>query len=353
MSALLEIEGLGIDYKVAGAWQPAVRNVSLSIQPGEILGLVGESGCGKSTLARGVIRLLPGNGRITEGSVKFEGSDLMALTEKELLAIRWARVSMVFQGAMNVLDPVYSIGAQIVEAIDTHRNDLSKREMWQQAEDLLEAVGIDRTRAGSYPHELSGGMRQRVGIAMAIALEPSLVIADEPTTALDVISQDNVLERLSRLQKERAFSMMLVSHDMGVIAETCDRVAIMYAGSIVELGTVRDIFHRPAHPYAIGLLGAITKVGDTSPPVSMPGNPPAGHERDEGCQFRHRCPFRTEKCSEPVPWTEVGDGHHVLCHYPEKCEVFRVEGARIETWEPVAQRLQQASLAAATVPSSL
>jgi peptide/nickel transport system ATP-binding protein len=346
MPALLEIDGLDIDYRVGGQWQSAVRGVSLTLQPGEILGLVGESGCGKSTLARGIIRLLPRNGRVAAGSIRFEGRDILTLGEGELLATRRARISMIFQGAMNVLDPVYTIGAQIVEAIATHRPGESRRAMWRQAEHLLEGVGIEKSRARAYPHELSGGMRQRVGIAMAIALEPSLVIADEPTTALDVISQDNVLARLTSLQKARAFSMILVSHDMGVIAETCDRVAVMYAGSIVELGSVRDIFHRPAHPYSIGLRGAIQAIDQSTPPVAIPGTPPAGSQRDAGCQFRQRCPFRTERCAAPVPWTPVGDDHHILCHYPEKQTQFRDDGTRTDTWERVAERLRATPTAA-------
>jgi peptide/nickel transport system ATP-binding protein len=339
MSALLEIRDLAIDYSVGGRWLPAVRGINLDLAAGEILGLVGESGCGKSTLARGIIRLLPGNGRIAGGSLRFEGRDLLALSERELLATRWARISMVFQGAMNVLDPVYTIGAQIVEAIATHQPGRSRRAMWQQAEELIEAVGIDRRRARAYPHELSGGMRQRVGIAMAIALQPALVIADEPTTALDVISQDNVLERLTRLQRERDFGMILVSHDMGVIAETCDRVAVMYAGSIVELGSVRDIFKQPAHPYAIGLRAAIPRVGQTTAAVAMPGNPPAGGDRDAGCQFRHRCPFATPACASQPPWAEVGEGHRILCHFPERQAEFREKGGQPEPWRGVAERL--------------
>jgi len=346
MPALLEIENLDVDYFANGAWQPAVRSVNFELQPGETLGLVGESGCGKSTLARAIMRLLPKNGRVSGGRVRFMGSDLLKLEERQLLAVRWDEISMVFQGAMNVLDPVYTIGDQIMEAIAEHRPRERKRDMWAKAEQLLEDVGIDKARARSYPHELSGGMRQRVGIAMAIALEPSLVIADEPTTALDVISQDNVLARLTSVQKERGFSMILVSHDMGVIAETCDRVAVMYAGSIVELGLVRDIFHRPSHPYSIGLQGAVAHVSQTKPAIAIPGHPPAGDQRDSGCLFRQRCPFATELCANPVPWHEVEEGHGLLCHYPERREEFRQAGALPETWDRVAERQSLATQAA-------
>jgi peptide/nickel transport system ATP-binding protein len=346
MPALLEVENLDVDYFANGAWQPAVRAVSFHLQPGETLGLVGESGCGKSTLARAIMRLLPKNGRVSGGRVNFMGSDLLRLEERQLLAVRWDEISMVFQGAMNVLDPVYTIGDQIVEAIAEHRPRERRREMWVKAEQLLEDVGIDKVRARSYPHELSGGMRQRVGIAMAIALEPSLVIADEPTTALDVISQDNVLARLTSVQKKRGFSMILVSHDMGVIAETCDRVAVMYAGSIVELGSVRDIFHRPSHPYSIGLQGAVTHVTQTRPAIAIPGHPPAGHQRDSGCLFRQRCPFATELCASPVPWHAVEGGHGLLCHYPERREEFRQAGALPETWNRVAERQSRETRAA-------
>jgi len=340
VKTLLEIENLDIDYHSNGQWQPAVRGISFALHAGEILGLVGESGCGKSTLARALMRLLPRNGRVSGGKVRFRGMDLLALDEKALLAVRWDEIAMVFQGAMNVLDPVYTIGDQIVEAIAEHRPRMRRRDMWRQAEELLEGVGIDKARARSYPHELSGGMRQRVGIAMAIALDPALVIADEPTTALDVISQDNVLARLSAVQKERGFSMILVSHDMGVIAETCDRVAVMYAGSIVELGSVRDIFHRPSHPYSIGLLGAIVDIHQSRPAIAIPGHPPAGSNRDDGCLFRGRCPFAAPVCASPVPWMSLEEGHGMLCHFPEKREAFRRDGKDPHTWDQVADRLR-------------
>ena len=259
MSELLSVSDLSIDYRSEGEWHSAVSDATFTVERGRILGIVGESGCGKSTLARGLIRLLPENGRITGGRVVLDGVDLLTLRDAELRRYRWDRVSMVFQGAMNVLDPVYRIGAQIAEAIRWHR-PVSRREAWATARRLLGKVGIEADRARSYPHELSGGMKQRVGIAMAIALEPDLVIADEPTTALDVITQDVVLGQLVDLQRSAGNSMILISHDMGIIVESCDDVAVMYAGEIVETGQTEQLFEAPRHPYTRDLLGSASSL---------------------------------------------------------------------------------------------
>ncbi len=334
MSELLRVSDLSIDYRADGEWRPAVSEVSLTVERGRILGVVGESGCGKSTLARGLIRLLPENGRITRGSVALDGVDLLTLGDSDLRKYRWDRVSMVFQGAMNVLDPVYRIGAQIAEAIRWHR-PVSRREAWTTARRLLGKVGIEPDRARSYPHELSGGMKQRVGIAMAIALEPDLVIADEPTTALDVITQDVVLGQLVDLQRSAGNSMILISHDMGIIVESCDDVAVMYAGEIVETGTVEDVFSRPAHPYTIGLVNAIPKTGAETEAVSIPGHPPAAGEWPPGCRFRARCPFATVGCEDPIPWTRTGQDRGVRCvRYEERGELRR-RGSEQSAWERI------------------
>ena len=338
MNELLSVSALSIDYRADGEWLPAVSDVMLTVERGKILGIVGESGCGKSTLARGLIRLLPENGRITRGHVILDGVDLLSLGDSELRQYRWNRVSMVFQGAMNVLDPVFKIGAQIAEAIRWHR-PVSKRDAWATARSLLEQVGIEADRARSYPHELSGGMKQRVGIAMAIALEPDLVIADEPTTALDVITQDVVLGLLLKLQRSANNSMILISHDMGIIVESCDDVAVMYAGEIVETGSVEDVFARPAHPYTIGLVNAIPSAEAGTDAVSIPGHPPAAGEWPPGCRFRARCPFATEGCEEPVSWTELDESHGVRCiRYAERDELRR-QGAERAVWERVGDAL--------------
>ena len=334
MSELLRVSGLSIDYRSDGRWLPAVSDVMFTVESGKILGIVGESGCGKSTLARGLIRLLPENGRITRGRVVLDGVDLLALGDPELRRYRWNRVSMVFQGAMNVLDPVFRVGAQIVEAIRQHR-DVSKRDAWATARKLLGQVGIEADRARSYPHELSGGMKQRVGIAMAMALEPDLVIADEPTTALDVITQDVVLGQLIKLQRSAGNSMILISHDMGIIVESCDDVAVMYAGEIVETGSVEDVFARPAHPYTIGLVNAIPSEEAGTDAVSIPGHPPAAGEWPTGCRFRARCPFASEGCEDPIPWTDLDGSHGVRCIRNSERRDIRRRGADRSVWEHI------------------
>ena len=342
MTPLLTVSDLSIDYRTDGEWRPAVSGVSFTVESGRILGIVGESGCGKSTLARGLIRLLTENGRITDGSVVLDGVDLLALEDSELRKYRWDRVSMVFQGAMNVLDPVYRIGAQIAEAIRTHR-PLSKREAWASARTLLGRVGIEADRARSYPHELSGGMKQRVGIAMAMALEPDLVIADEPTTALDVITQDVVLGQLIGLQRSAGNSMILISHDMGIIVESCDDVAVMYAGEIVETGSVEEVFARPAHPYTIGLVNAIPNPNTEADAVSIPGHPPAAGEWPIGCRFLPRCPFATVGCEDPVPWTDLDESRGVRCIRNTERAGLRRLGSDPTIWEPVTDpRVAQA-----------
>lgn len=336
--SLLTVENLAIDYRVAERWRNVLSDVSLSVEKGEVVGIVGESGCGKTTLARALLRLLPSNGRVASGKVTLDGLDLFSMSPGDFRRIQWDRISMVFQGAMNVLDPVYPVGKQITEAIRTHRK-VSRREAWRTAESLLAGVGIDAGRARSYPHELSGGQKQRIGIAMAMALEPDLVVADEPTTALDVVTQDNVLGQLTAVQRDKGFSLMIVSHDMGVIAETCDRVFVMYAGHIVEMGLVRDIFKRPAHPYTLGLINAIPRISSGRQGVSIPGHPPADPGALEGCRFYARCPFREDACTRPVPWVEIEPGHGERCLFPERREEFRERAGDPATWDRVAERL--------------
>lgn len=338
--ALLEVNDLCVDYRVSGTWLPAVEHVGFEVDRGEIVGLVGESGCGKSTVARTLMRLLPKNGRIRSGRILFDGEDIVTVGADRLRALRWNQIAMIFQGAMNVLNPVYRVGSQVVEAIQTHEN-VSRDEGWRRAEQLIANVGIDPKRARSYPHELSGGMKQRIGIAMAMALKPALVIADEPTTALDVISQDNVLAQLIEAQRDQGNAMVIISHDMGVIAETCDRVAVMYAGGIVELGSVRDIFHSPAHPYTLGLKNAIPKLLQTEPTVAIPGFPPAPSEWPAGCRFAPRCPFREDICEHPPPWAHLDTGHAEACHFPHEAERFRELAVHPRTWAAVEQRMAE------------
>jgi peptide/nickel transport system ATP-binding protein len=335
--AVLTVENLSVVYRSDDRLLRAVQGVSFEVRLGEVLGLVGESGSGKSTVGRALLRLLPRNGEVVQGAIDFDGHDLVTISDREMRRLRWDRIAMVFQGAMKVLDPVYTVGSQIVEAIRTHRSDVGRRQAWKRAEELLVAVGIDPSRARAFPHELSGGMKQRVNIAMAIALDPELIIADEPTTALDVISQDNVMARLLAMQQEHGSAMILISHDMGLIAENCDRVAVMYAGRIVESGTVEQIFEAPSHPYTMGLINAIPELLQRERLVAIPGFPPSAAERLDGCYFAARCPFRQDRCDENPPWVEVEAGHHASCHFTDERDRFRQLAKLQATWD-VAER---------------
>ncbi len=296
--------------------------MSFALDEGESLGLAGESGCGKTTTALALMRLLPHNGRIVRGSIRFRGRNLVKLSELSIRGIRWKEVSIIFQGAMNALNPVKRIGDQIAEPIILHEN-VDKQAAHGRVGDLLELVGINRNRGRDYPHEFSGGMRQRVMIAMALACNPKLVIADEPVTALDVMIQAQILELLERLKRELNLSMILISHDLSVMAETCDRVAIMYAGRKMEYGPTVDVFTDPKHPYTQGLVGAFPDIrGARKIPESIPGAVPSLINPPTGCVFHPRCKFAFERCvtHEPSP-TPVG-GREVACFlYPEVQEV--------------------------------
>jgi peptide/nickel transport system ATP-binding protein len=312
---LLELENLRVRYEVRGVKAPAVDGVDLSLRAGEALGLAGESGCGKSTLALACLGLLPRNATV-EGSIRFQETEVVGAKPGRLRALRWAGISMVFQGAMSAFNPVKRVGDQVVEAIRLHES-VSEGEARRRMHELFEQVGIAPRRAGDYPHELSGGMRQRVMIAMALACNPPLVIADEPTTALDVMTQAQILNLLGRLREETGISLIVITHDLSVLAQVTDRVAIMYAGRIVEEGSASEVLKSPRHPYSRALVGAFPVVGDPASrraPAGLPGDPPDPAARPPGCAFHPRCPFAFEPCDHEDPALEMHGSRLAACH---------------------------------------
>ena len=316
--ALLAVHGLVTEFDTDTGRVRAVDDVSFDVQPGETLGLVGESGCGKSVTALSILRLLPQPmGRIASGEIRFAGENLAQLPLERMRAIRGARIGMVFQEPMTALNPVHTIGRQLAEALLLHENS-RPREALQRSMAMLDRVGIPAPdiRLGEYPHQLSGGMRQRVVIAMALACKPDLLIADEPTTALDVTVQAQILDLIEELQRDLGMAVILITHDLGVIAETSDRAVVMYAGRIAEKGTVYDIFDRPAHPYTRGLLASIPTLA-TTPKATLPvidGMVPGLQDLPPGCRFENRCGHRRERCAEQVPNEEgIDDVHSVSC----------------------------------------
>lgn len=317
--SLLRIEGLRTVFATSGGEASAVDGVDLAIDTGETLGLVGESGCGKTATALSILRLLPPAGRIASGSIRFEGRDLVGLSESQLREVRGAEIAMVFQEPMTALNPLFTIGNQIGEVLRVHRA-ASRAEARRRAVDLLQRVEIPEAtqRIDAYPHELSGGMRQRAMIAMALACEPKLLIADEPTTALDVTVQAQILDLLQSLQRASGMAILLVTHDLGVVAERASRVAIMYAGRIVETGPVAAVFARPMHPYTRGLLGSLPGVvGQTGRLAPIPGMVPEITKLPTGCRFRDRCSLAEARCAESVPTlagvANSADTHRIAC----------------------------------------
>ena len=316
---ILEVRNLTTHFFMQEATARAVENVSFALRGGETLGLAGESGCGKTTTALSIMKLLPPGGRILNGEILLEGDDLVRKTNREMNAVRWKKIAIVFQGAMNALNPVIRVGDQVAEAI-VEKENVGKAEAIARVRSLFELVGLDSSRVTDYPHEFSGGMRQRVMIAMALACNPSVVIADEPVTALDVVVQTRILELLKSLQRELNLSIILITHDLSVIAETCDRVAIMYAGKIVELGNVIDVYKNSWHPYTETLITAFPSIaGEKKRLKSIPGDPPDLTSPPTGCMFHPRCPWQDETCRNQEPeYRQVGTEHYVACHYSEK-----------------------------------
>jgi peptide/nickel transport system ATP-binding protein len=337
---LLDVRDLHVHYDTDAGPVRAVDGIDLRIAPGEALGLVGESGCGKTTAAKSILRLLPPNGRIARGRIGFREVDLASIDEEALRKVRWRDIAWISQAAMNALDPVYRVGDQIVEAIQTHRQ-VSRTDAMARAAELFRMVGIDPQRLRAYPFEMSGGMKQRSVIAMAMALDPAMIIADEPTTALDVVTQAQILARLQRLRREHGMAVLFITHDISVVVQTCDTVAVMYGGLVVEHGPVREVFRTPVHPYTMGLTNAFpTLEGAVRELVSIPGAPPDLSAPPRGCRFAERCPFATDRCRNEAPaLAEVAPGRSAACHYPEQAVAFRSEARHEATWRHVGERL--------------
>ena len=322
MGALLEIRDLVIQYFTSEGVVEAVNGVSLRVEKGETLGLVGETGAGKTTTALGILGLVPDPpGRIVSGSIRFNGEELTEKTEREMHGIRGKQVSMIFQDPMTALNPVIRVEEQIEEVILQH-DRISKVEAKRRALEMLEMVGIPAERGAEYPHQFSGGMKQRIVIAIALACQPQLLIADEPTTALDVTIQAQILKLMENLKNELGTSMIMITHDLGVVAETCDKVAVMYAGEIVEYGTARDIFDPgDHHPYTVGLFNAIPNLDEKTDRLHpIDGLMPDPTNLPTGCKFSPRCPYCTEECVNGTPYTYEEDGHRIFCNR------FRKEG---------------------------
>jgi peptide/nickel transport system ATP-binding protein len=313
---LIELRDLAVTYRTSGGEVPAVRGVRLALDAGQTLGLAGESGCGKSTIAAAILRLLPRSAKVT-GQIIFEGTDILTMSWGKLRAVRWAGASIVFQGAMHSLNPVQRIGKQIAEPILLHEPGVSQAAAGKRAEELLTQVGLPGWRAASYPHELSGGQKQRVMIAMALACAPHLIVADEPTTALDVMIQAQVLNLIKGLVEQRGISMIMISHDLSVLSATCERLAVMYAGQIVEEGPARQVFTAARHPYAEALAWAFPVIGDQRSrlsPRGLGGDCPDPAEVPPGCSFHPRCAVAEPECSSVhTELWPAGPGRSAAC----------------------------------------
>ncbi len=326
---ILRVEDLVVHYKIRAGWVRAVEGAKFTLNRGDTMGLVGESGCGKTTTGYSIAQLLPDNAYIKGGKIHFLGEEILSKTllpdgrvdkfNEYMRKLRWKRISYIFQGAMNALNPVLKVGDQIVEAILAHEK-VDEETARERVKELYKLVGIPPDRIDNYPHEYSGGMKQRAMIAMALALNPDLIIADEPTTALDVIVQDKILGEMTRLQRELGMTMIIITHDISIVAEIANKMSVMYAGQIVERGTTRHIFKRFAHPYTKGLLGSFPSiVGEKRRLEAIPGSPPNLLNPPSGCRFHPRCPYAQEICrTEEPPEVEVEPGHFVKCHFAEK-----------------------------------
>lgn len=312
---MLEIRDLTIHYETDEGICHAVNHISLDLEKGKTIGLVGETGAGKTTIALGIMGLIPNPpGRVIGGEIFLQGENLLEKNKHEMQKIRGKKISMIFQDPMTALNPIDTVGDQIREVILLHEHGLSKADATKKACEVLEMVGIPAERYEEYPHQFSGGMKQRIVIAIALACNPELLIADEPTTALDVTIQAQVLDKLNELKEQLGTSMIMITHDLGIVAEMCDQVAIVYAGEIVEMGSVWDIFDRPGHPYTLGLFGSLPSVAEDKPRLTpIPGLMPDPMNLPEGCSFAPRCEHACEQCRKQQTLEEVEDGHWVRC----------------------------------------
>ena len=311
---LLEVKNLSMHYDTLDGNVDAVKDISFSVKSGESFGLVGESGCGKTSVAMTLLQLQPDNSVITEGSIKLDGKELIGLSENDLRKVRWDSISIVFQGAMNAWNPVIKIGEQIREAMREHYPENSKQENIEKIDELFKMVGLDGSISERFPHELSGGMKQRAVIALALSCDPKIIIADEPTTALDVVIQDQILNEIKKVQDLLGLSLIYISHDIAVIAEMTDKIAVMYAGSIVEMGPTKDIFENPVHAYTRALLDSTPSIrGERKKLKSLDGEPPSLIDKIDGCSFAPRCPDRETKCNptEHMRLVEIAPDHFV------------------------------------------
>ena len=313
--AMLTVNNLSVGYQTRQGFIKSVQDVSFELERGRSLGFVGESGCGKTTMGMALMGLLPDNASVYRGSIIFEDKDLMVMPEAGVREIRWKKIAMIFQAAMNALNPVHRVNEQIAEPILAHDSQMTKESAMKQVENLFKLVGLPTDRMRDYPHQFSGGMKQRAIIAMALACNPSLIIADEPTTALDVIVQDQILKTIKRFQKQMNFSLIFISHDIAVVANVCDDIGVMFAGQLVEYGRREEVFDFPRHPYTKALLASyLTLDGANAQPMPYAGDTPNLIDPPEGCHFCDRCPLMEKACRLDAPeYTEITPTHRALC----------------------------------------
>lgn len=333
---LLSVKDLKIYYETKKGISRAVDGISFDLEEGQSIGLVGESGCGKSTTVKGIVRVMDKNAYIPEGEVNFSGKNTLKFSEKEMNKMRWQDIAMIPQAAMDSLNPVYTIKNQFLEIMEI-KGGLNKKEAVEKSERLFELVGLNTNLLNYYPHQFSGGMKQRAVIALALALDPKLIIADEPVTALDVIVQHQILEEIKMLRRDLGLSMIMITHDISVVAQTCDIIAVMYAGKIVEKGSSREILKNAFHPYTMGLENAFPDLNHPEKVlISIEGAPPDLIDPPEGCRFAPRCPFSEEICFKEEPsLREIEAGHFSACIHRENLDELRTKAKEVETWQKV------------------